>query len=255
MRHRARRLISVFALIIPLHAFGQPSKALSDITTQDIRQSIIGFVNLTTMPGVEGSVLHTSSPGRDGELWRSSLGFQAEFTLRDYIANGYWGAALVAGSFDDEFVLLDDLDRPVEVAIRRDIQALRGSLGLSFPMSESFKVRTYGSLILSLTQSSARATGDVFDRLPSGTEESGSNTESISGVATFDLEYTRWIQGNKLELLGQINSMYTDTFSAENAALTTWAWNESIMGRARLIPESVRPAPGSTSNPLTCMAI
>ena len=223
---------------MPWSAFAQPLEGLSEISTQDIRQSIIGFVNLTTMPGVEGSILQTSPPGRKGELWRSSLGFQAEFTLRDYIANGYWGAALVAGSFDDEFVVLDDAGDPIEVALRRDIQALRGSFGLSFPVSESLKVRTYASLILSLTQTEARASSEISNRLPEGTDVTGSHTESISGVATFDMEYVHWVHGNKLELLGQLNSMYTDTFSAENEALTTWAWNESIMGRARLIGDT-----------------
>lgn len=233
-RQGGRILVAALGFVISPAVCADVTERISSVSTQDIRQSIISFVNLTTMPGLEGTLLNISQPERTGELWRSSLGFQAEFTLRDTVANGYWGAALVAGSQDDRFTVPDDAGDPVAVVLRRDVQAVRGSLGLSLPITNEFKVRPYGSLVLSLVQANTRLAGNVVTNEFPDDALFESNTESVSGVLTLDTEYSRWIQDHKLELSGQINAIYTDTFSAGNDALTTWAWSEMVMAQARI---------------------
>jgi hypothetical protein len=188
------------------------------------------------MPGVEGSLLEIDPADRDSELWRSSLGFQAEFTLRNSIYNGFWGAALIAGSSQDHFSLLDDQGDPVTFDVQRDVTGIRGSFGISMPITPSFKLRPYASLVLSQVRTHTNASGNIIAELVASDEDSivvEGSAESVSGVATLEAEYQRFVQPGKLALSAQYNAIYTDTFSPENSNLDTWAWSDTLMARAR----------------------
>jgi hypothetical protein len=65
-----------------------PIPELSNLTEADIRSGVIAFVNMATSPGLEGVVINVDNENRQSEQIRSSLGFSAEFTLKDH--NGYW---------------------------------------------------------------------------------------------------------------------------------------------------------------------
>ena len=67
---------------------------LSAISDSDIRNSAFAFVNTTSSPGLEGATLKVDNGERDSDQWRSSLGFTAEITLKNYIFNAYWGLGL-----------------------------------------------------------------------------------------------------------------------------------------------------------------
>ena len=110
---------------------------LSAISESDIRSSAIAFVNTTTSPGLEGATLNVDDAERNSDQWRSSLGFNAEITLKDYIFNAYWGLGLVGGSLNDRIQLTADGGEPVELDLTRDIISLRGSLGLVFPINSN----------------------------------------------------------------------------------------------------------------------
>ena len=210
---------------------------LSSLSTADVRQAFIAFVNMTTAPGVEGSALQADSEFRDTDLWRSSLGFGAEFTLRSPIYNGYWGLALIGGGLDDQFELQDDFGESVRVEVDRDIVALRGSFGLSFPIDEHFKVRPFATLILSQSTTESSAQGGVvedFSNNSNGTFFQEANVEAVSGAGSLDLMYSQWHERLALDLFGRYNIMYTDAFSIDNPALDTWAWSQSIFAKATL---------------------
>ena len=98
---------------------------LSVLSEADVRQAAIAFVNMTTAPGLEGLTLRVERSGRQSEQWRSSLGFGAEFTLKEPVFNGYWGLALTGGALDDTIDLVADNGRPVQLTLRRDVLALR----------------------------------------------------------------------------------------------------------------------------------
>jgi hypothetical protein len=116
---------------------------LSMLSESDVRRSAIAFVNMSTSPGLEGATINVDRQNRESDQLRSSLGFNAEFTLQNPIFNGYWGLALVGGRLEDKIGLIGDNGQPVQLDLTREIVALRGSLGLSFPIDQHFKIRPY----------------------------------------------------------------------------------------------------------------
>lgn len=209
---------------------------LSALDPSEIRQGFIAFVNMTTIPGVEGSSLQVDLPERQTDLWRSSLGFSAEFTLRNPIYNGYWGLALVGGGLDDVIEVEDDFGETVTLDVDRDIVALRGAFGLSFPVDQHLKIRPFASLILSRSKTKTEAYGGIVETLIP--EDEGffvqSSAEAVSGVASLDVLYNRWYGKSSLNLQSRYNIIYTDTISIDNPVLDTWAWNQSLLLKAEL---------------------
>ena len=102
-------LLMLHASVTPVHAdnVSQALQGLSSLSDADIREYAIAFVNMTTSPGLEGATLSVDNDERQSDQWRSSLGFNAEFTLRDHIFNGYWGMAIIGGRLEDkiEFIV------------------------------------------------------------------------------------------------------------------------------------------------------
>ena len=192
------------------------------VTESDIRDSAIAFVNMSTTPGLEGAVLTVDNNDRHSEQIRGSLGFSAEFTIRDHIFNGYWGLAIVGGELDDNIRLVADTGEQVKLGVTRTLYGLRGSFGLSFPVNQYFKLRPYISLLVSDLK-----TDSVVDGLaitdPSGTTSTvnyfTSNAQMASGIGTLDALYSRWYGDNRLELSALYNLIYTDSFSEDNPVL------------------------------------
>jgi len=202
---------------------------LSVISEADIRDSTIAFVNTTTAPGLSGAVINVDADDRESDQWRSSLGFSAELTLRDHVFNGYWGLAAIGGQLEDSIALLDDSGAPVELTVSRQITGLRGSLGLSFPVSQYLKIRPYMSLTLAEIQSNSRITaGKLFAE---GTFES--TVTAVSAAGTIDAEYSRWFADNRLDLSAEFNLIYNDTESEDNPYIDVYAWDQTALIEAR----------------------
>ena len=120
------------SLLINVSATGEsntPLDGISAISESDIRSSVIAFVNTTSSPGLEGATLSVDTAERDSEQWRSSLGFNAEVTLKNHIFNAFWGLGLVGGSLNDKIQLTADNGKPVSLNLTHDIVSLRGSFG------------------------------------------------------------------------------------------------------------------------------
>ena len=200
------------------------------------RESAIAFVNTTTSPGLEGATLTVDDGNRLSEQWRSSLGFTAEFTLKDYIFNGYWGLALVGGSLNDKFELTGDSGQPLQIDLTRDVLALRGSFGLSFPINQHFKLRPYLSLSVSDLQSEFLVDG-LLTTAPIGTPVTtakfNTKAQMTSTSGTMDALYSRWFGDNRLELSAHYTLIYTDAFSEDNPVLETDAWNDVFQLKSR----------------------
>ena len=114
---------------------------ISAISESDIREAAIAFFNTSTTPGLEGATLKIDTADRDSTQWRSSLGFEAEFTIKKHIMNGYWGLALVGGSLQDTVYLETNAGDPVKLDMRRDLIGARATLGLSLPINQHLKIR------------------------------------------------------------------------------------------------------------------
>jgi hypothetical protein len=203
----------------------EPIPGISSISATDIRQSAIEFVNFNTSPGLEGATLQLDKDDRQSTNWRTSLGFSAEFTLRNHIFDGYWGLTVVGGQLKDKIELVDDQGQTVQLNLRRQVAALRGSLGLSFPIDEHFKLRPYLTLIASDLRSNG-SFENLSGTLP--TDSFNSSAWMYSTVASIDAIYHRWYGEYKLELNGQYHLIYTDSFSEDNPILATYDWNDAL---------------------------
>ena len=214
-------LLLFFSSVIPAQADPVVSN-LSAISESDIRDSAIAFVNMSTTPGLEGAVLTVDSDDRHSEQLRGSLGFSAEFTIRDHVFNGYWGLAIVGGDLDDNIRLVADTGEQVKLGVTRTLYGLRGSFGLSFPVNQYFKIRPYLSLMVSDLKTETVVEGLAI------TDSSGvtstvnyftSRAQMASGIGTLEALYSRWYGDNRLELSAFYNLIYTDSFSEDNPVL------------------------------------
>ncbi len=208
--------------------------ALSDSV---VRESAIAFVNTTVSPGLEGATMTVDDGARDSEQRRSSLGFAAEFTIKQHIFNGYWGVALVDGTLNDKFGLTGDAGQPLQFDLTRDVLALRGSFGLSFPINQYFKLRPYLSLSVSDLQTEILVDG-LLTTAPVGgattTAVFNTTAQMLSTIGSIDALYSRWYGDNRLELSAHYHLIYTDAFSEDNPVLQTDAWNDVLQLKSRL---------------------
>jgi hypothetical protein len=209
---------------------------VSEISDTMVRESAIAFVNTTTSPGIEGATLTVDDGNRTSEQWRSSLGFAAEFTLKNPIYNGYWGLALIGGSLQDNVSFTGDAGQPIELDFTRDVLALRGSFGLSYPMTQHFKLRPYLSLSVSDLQTEGTVEGYIAS-LPGSNPATAvpfsSSAQMLSTSGTLDALYSRWYGANRLELSAHYTLIYTDAFSEDNPVLETEAWNDVLQLKSR----------------------
>lgn len=209
---------------------------LSQLSDSVVRESVIAFVNTTVSPGLEGATLTVDDGSRQSDQWRSSLGFAAEYTIKKHVFNGYWGIALVGGSLNDKVELTSDDGQPVQLDLTRDVVALRGSYGLSFPVTEHFRLRPYLSLSVSDLQNEIRVDGLVSTvpvASPSTTVVFNTSAQMFSTTGSLDALYSRWFGDNRLELSAHYNLIYTDAFSENNPVLETTAWNDVLQLKSR----------------------
>lgn len=209
---------------------------LSAISDSDIRNSAIAFVNTSTSPGLEGATIEVDTDERDSKQWRSSLGFSAEFTIKKHIFNGYWGLAIVGGSLEDTIDVISDLGEEVVLDVKRDVIGLRGSVGLSFPINQYFKLRPFLSFGVSDLY-----TKTIIDGLsivqPGGDTTTLTSLDTSATMAsttgTIDAAYSRWFNDNRLELMAEYNLIYTDSISGDSSVLNTTAWSQTALVKTR----------------------
>jgi hypothetical protein len=227
--------IVIYAVVLPaLNADVLPG--LSALSDTIVRESAIAFVNTTTSPGLEGATLTVDDGNRQSDQWRSSLGFSAEFTIKNHIFNGYWGLSLVGGALDDKVSLTSDDGQPVQLDLTRDVVALRGSLGLSYPVNKYFKIRPYLSLAVSDLQTESVVDG-LISTAPVGSPTTkvvfNSSAQMLSTTGSIDALYSRWYGDHRMELSAHYNLIYTDAFSEDNPVLQTDAWNDVLQLKSR----------------------
>lgn len=211
-----------------------PLNGLGAVSESDIRNSAIAFVNTTSTPGLEGATLSVDNAERQSDQWRSSLGFNAEVTLKDHIFNAYWGLGLVSGSLNDRIQLTGDNGQPVLLDLTRDIVSLRGSVGLVFPVNEHFKLRPVLTLAVSDVRNSTVADG-ILDNNNNPTTVTFTNNAQIgSATGSIDALYWYWRDDYKLELSAHYNIIYSNSFSEDNPILNTHAWDSTGQLKSRI---------------------
>lgn len=223
-----KSLVTINLLLLMLHAsVAHALEGLSSLSDADIREYAIAFVNMSTSPGLEGATLKVDNDERHSDQWRSSLGFNAEFTLKNHIFNGYWGMAIVGGRLEDSIELIADNGNPVKLDITREVVGLRGSLGLSFPIDKYFKIRPFLGLILSDMQGETILDDQFVQDYNLPTNRFSTSAQMWSGVGSVEALYTRWYGNYQLQMTGQYHLIYTDSFSEDNPILETETWNDA----------------------------
>ena len=211
-----------------------PLSGLSAISESDIRNSAIAFVNTTSSPGLEGATLNVENAQRHSDQWRSSLGFNAEVTLKDFIFNAYWGLGLVGGSLNDRIQLTGDSGQPVKLDLTRNITSLRGSLGLVFPINQYFKLRPVLTLAVSDMQTQSVIDGILDSNNNPATLTFDNSAQIGSTTGSIDALFWYWHDNYKLELSAHYNLIYTDSFSDDNPILDTHAWNSTAQLKSQI---------------------
>jgi len=206
---------------------------IEEIDPEDLSQTIIDFVNLTTTPGVGGAVFEVDQPDRDMDLLRGDLGFGTEFSISDKTYNGYWGLALVEGRLEDTIDFTNDSQQSTQARVERDMRALQGSVGLSFPLTDQLRYRPYGSISRAKIDTQSEVTNSVGQGLLTEFYFLESETESTSTSLTQELLYENWLGKSMLELSGQYTVAYTDTDDETDESLDTFGWSYTGVLRAR----------------------
>ena len=208
------------------------------LDADDVGGSAIAFVNINSAPGIASASLDVDGPNRDSSLTRNNLGFGAEFTLRDRIIDGYWGAALIHGDLDDTLTFINSTDDVLQFQVEREILTLQGSIGAAVPITRRFKLRPYFTLSLSEFDTQTTFTGLMggAEVLPDEFTAAflASSTEALTGATTLEAIYDRSTSKNRLELSGQYTASYTDSFNATNKLLDTFGWTQTALLRTRL---------------------
>jgi hypothetical protein len=213
---------------------GNSLPGLSAISDSDIRNSAIDFVNTSSSPGLEGATLTVDNENRDSDQWRSSLGFNAEVTLKEHTFNAYWGLGVVGGSLDDKIRLTADNGKLVQLNVKRDIVSVHGSLGLSLPINENFKIRPMLTLAISDVQTNTVIEGllDIINKPVIATINN--SAQMVSTTGSVGAHYWYWHDNYKLELSALYNLIYTDSFSESNPLLDTYSWSQTAQLKSRI---------------------
>ena len=222
-------LLLLPASITQVNANGvsRPLTGLSTISDADVREYAIAFVNISTSPGLEGATFTVDNDQRQSDQWRSSLGFNAEFTIKNHIFNGYWGMAIVGGRLEDKIETIADNGNPAVLDVTREVVGLRGSLGLSFPVDKYLKLRPFLSLVLSDMQTKLVLDDQYVSDYNLPTNNIKTTAQMWSAVGTLEALYTRWYGNYQLQASALYHINYTDSFSENNPILDTEAWNDS----------------------------
>jgi hypothetical protein len=214
------------------------SFGLSAISDSDIQSSAFAFVNTTSSPGLEGATINVdikdNNDLRISDQLRSSLGFNAEVTLKNYIFNAYWGLGLVGGSLQDRIQITGDANQRVKLNVTRDIVSLRGSLGLVFPINQHMKLRPVLTLAVSDVKTNSIIDGLLDNNNNPTTLTFDNSSQIVSSTGSIDALYWYWHNNYKLDLSAHYNLIYTDSFSDSNPILDTHAWNSTAQLKSRV---------------------
>ncbi|SMF24548.1 hypothetical protein SAMN02745866_01601 [Alteromonadaceae bacterium Bs31] len=212
-------------------------RPIEEIGKVDLVEAVIAYVNVITSPGVEGSTLHIARPDRQSDMWRSSLGFASDFTIKGSLVDGFWGAALVGGAVSENIQFLADNNSIIDIDAQRDVIALRASLGIKIPLHEKVKIRTYFTGVISEVSTASEISGDrVPEQLPQGPAELSllSEVSSMTTAATAELAAYQWIGASRADIQLQYTLNYTDTFSKVNPILDSWGWSRTSIVKTRI---------------------
>ena len=230
-------LFLTLCVVIPAHAqeIEIPSN-LSAITPADLRDAALAFINISTSPGLEGAQMEVETKERNSDIWRSSLGFNAEFALPKRIVRAYWGGSINSGALAETIAVKDDRGDNLLINIDRSIQSLRATGGLSFPINQHLKIKPHFNFVYSQMNTDSEL-GPLIDLAPQQSDFYAtifsSSLDALSSSGAIETTYHHWFGERQLELGAQYSLTYTDTVSESNRYLDTWHWSQNAQAKLR----------------------
>lgn len=207
------------------------------LNADDIAQGAIALVNFSAAPGISGATFKVDDPELpSAELVRTSLGFQTDVTLRDFVFDGFVAGSLGGATTDEEFVTDNAAGEEIRFEADRSILSARFSGGLSFPITRYFRIQTYASVIAARFETESTITGNVdLGSLPDEFEVIVTDNEfDAAGIGgTVEASYDRWFDEKRLELGGTYTAAYTETFNVSDDLLQVEGTSHTVVLRAR----------------------
>jgi len=234
-----RFVFSLSALVVCTEAV---SESVVDLPVEEITRAAIGLINFASAPGLTGATFRVDDAyGENADLVRGSLGGGFDVTLRDSIADLYLGAEIGVGDLENDILVNLPAGGTVPFLVDWEIVSLRGSAGLTLPITPHLKVRPYASLIYAEYEAEPRPLVDFDpDTLPPNAAIilKKHRFDATSLGLTTEALYDRWWDKGRLELGLQYSGLYTNTFDESNPVLEAAGWSQTLVLAGRWSDET-----------------
>lgn len=212
-----------------------PDDALSRLTAQDISESLISLVNITTAAGVRGMRLtvdgqegqpdfrYTKANVRIPKTWRTEnpkLGIYTEIGIGDLIV-------------DDPFVGENVAGDTVSFRAERKVFSARAGLGFRYQLTPEIRVTPHIIGAFSRIKSKTEVIGGTFNPADLTPVEAALLTNwttkswTVAGVLRADYRY--WLnETQRIHVVGDYAYAYTDTFDETLRILDTSGQSNSL---------------------------
>lgn len=227
-------LLSLLVAAGSASARGLPSN-LDELTPEDLRQSAIAFISASTSPGLEGAEIDVEQSRRDSHYLRGGASFAADVTLKGSAVDFHWGGGLVGADLNEQLDFLHADSRALALQLDRKVRALRGSVGVTVPVSVSTRMRAYYTATYS--QLNTRFQLYYLDN-PLALEQDRTSAEAFTSSMTLEYDYSRFAGPGRWELLAKYSGSYTETLSDDSPYLRGWAWGQLFTSRAQLVMDT-----------------
>jgi hypothetical protein len=223
-------------------AYGQATVQLPadpdlDISPESVARAAIAAVNFTAAPGLTGATFHVDEDqGTQRDFVRGSLGGVFDVTIRGRALDAFVGGALGTGNGDSRFLAKDSAGDTIAFQADRSLVSLRGSGGLTLPITRYLKLQPYASLIYARFDTEFN-TSENFDpdALPPVAKVIlQDHSFDAGGLAlTLRMLYDQWWHKKRLEVEASYTGLYTETFNESDPVLESSGWTRTFVALGR----------------------
>lgn len=206
-------------LYLSAHAHAQSDTLIPPefISDTDVSQGIVGLVGFATTPGVANASYRVSWPDNQPsfDIRRTSLKLERDFDLRGRPFKVFGGVGLNYIKLDDNFFAPTTSGNVLLVEPDREISTARLSAGVTLQLDAHLSIRPYLSAVLTDIDSETTVTGDadlenLAPELRAFLLDFSTKARTLAG--TLDVRYDRWMEQQRLQLIGRYTYSYTSTY-------------------------------------------
>jgi hypothetical protein len=214
-----------------------PADPELDVSPESVARAAIAAVNFTAAPGLAGANFHVDEEqGTQRDFVRGSLGGAFDVTIRGRALDAFVGGALGTGKGDSKFLARDSEGEEITFRADRSLVSLRGSGGVSLPITRYLKLQPYASLICAQFDTEFDASGNFDpDALPPVARVIlQDHSFDAGGLAlTLQMLYDRWWGSKRFEVDASYTGLYTETFNESDPVLEASGWTRTFVALGR----------------------